>query len=71
MPSEKGRERKGFYDPRYNCEKCGIGNFCDVCHEHDEPLPCEQCHEVVTTIEIWEHVSKNSGPRRPRRKGGK
>jgi hypothetical protein len=32
------------------CRRCGAGNTCDVCHEHDEPRgecltcpPCEAC----------------------------
>ncbi len=28
----------------YNCKECGIGNLCDVCHEHDEPRgECSEC----------------------------
>lgn len=28
----------------YNCPHCGVGNLCDVCHQHDEPRgECEQC----------------------------
>lgn len=26
------------------CRKCGVGNLCDVCHEHCEPRgECEEC----------------------------
>lgn len=35
---------------RQVCRKCGPGNTCDVCHEHEEPRgectecePCEAC----------------------------
>lgn len=28
----------------FNCLSCGVGNLCDVCHEHDELRgECEQC----------------------------
>ncbi len=28
----------------YSCPKCGEGNLCDVCHEHDLPRgECDQC----------------------------
>ena len=34
----------------FNCTDCGLGNVCDVCHDHDEPRgecsecePCEKC----------------------------
>jgi len=28
------------------CAWCGSDGPCDVCHEHDEPQPCETCRDM-------------------------
>ena len=40
-----------WHDAR-RCEECGVGNLCDVCHDHDEPRgdcakcePCTDCEQ--------------------------
>lgn len=32
------------FEHAFKCKKCGIGNFCDVCHEHENPRgACDEC----------------------------
>lgn len=37
------------FEGAHNCEDCGVGNLCDVCHIHDEPrgncIYCSPCFE--------------------------
>gem|GEM_PF-4469323 len=38
------------WERAYRCRKCGTGEMCDVCHDHDAPRgecrackPCDAC----------------------------
>jgi hypothetical protein len=43
----KGRGNDWCETLVYSCPKCGPGNLCDVCHEHDEPRgECTACPMV-------------------------
>ncbi len=36
----------------YGCRKCGRGNFCDVCHDHDAPRgECRKCPDACPACE--------------------
>lgn len=45
MPSKPLHNHKGnCWDRAFSCSKCGNGEFCDVCHKHDEPRgECSEC----------------------------
>ncbi len=43
------------WERTYRCAECGVGEFCDVCHEHDAPRgechkcpPCRACEASGT-----------------------
>ncbi len=40
----------------YSCKACGVGNLCDVCHDHDEPRGdwhAVMCNNLTAALEPY------------------
>lgn len=59
----------------YECDVCGPGSLCDVCHDHDEPRgecsACKRCPRCENTDTRKPPTDDLAAPPKKKRRGRK